>query len=539
MKKVNTYDILSILVIVVFVIVLMRRFDIFPIFVDIYYHASVVLSFDKAGGIVLWDFWEFAPGGRPHLYPPLLHCCMLFLSEFADYISVAKFTSFVMFPLSQITVWFFSREILSRKTAFYAVLILSSSLEYFRLQAITSAAALVLVILPFAFYAFEKGKYTACTVLFALSLYTHVSMGPLALLSLGLYGIIRREKMRNAFKVIVISLVLYAPWGVHVLTNMGSVSASSPSSTFSLMIFPWVLGAGGMYICVKRKKEFLIPVSILLCMIPIWFSYPGRFTGHSILPLAILSGIALSDLDEKIGKTRNKRAVFVVGSLLVLSLAAPTIGIREDQRGILPPLKSIQQNAPQNVSQSVLQNIPRNTSQNTPQNLSQNLPQQNIQPQREVPQRQQTRSPIRLASLLVSLPSMPSDSYLTEDNLKMAEIIKKNSRENEIVFIPQGIMGCFITATTGRPQIFGMWQEVASDYDPDPQSASLFVMPKERRAPAQLVKIGETGKWVIYRAPQKKMVDVPDPVLGKVVVYLLMAAGAGVLFYDLLKRRQH
>ena len=529
MKKVNAYDVLAGLIIAVTTFFLFMRFDIFPIFVDIYYHTSVVVSFDRVGGIVLWDFWEFAPAGRPHLYPPLLHCGMLFLSEFADYMAVAKFTSFIMVPLSQVTVWVFSREILSRKTGFYSVLVLTSSVEYFRLQAVTSAAALVLVLVPLVFYAFEKKKYWASVILLSFCLYSHVSMGPLAVGSFLLYGVLRREKFKEAAKIIITSLVLYLPWGIHLMINMGSISSNSPPSSGSFIIFPWIFGIIGLIICVMRKKEFYIPVCILVCMIPIVFSYPGRFAGHSVLPLAFLSGIALSWVDSKIiGK---KKMFFVLGALLVLSVVAPTIQVRAERRGV----QQLQQQQLQESSQQQLQEL----SQQQLQELSQQLLRREQLQRRQVQEpREQRRFFLRIESLLVSLLRMQSDSYLTADNLKMAEILKRNSQENEIVFIPGGIMGCFVTATTGRPQTLGMWQEVASDYEPDPKSASVFVLPKEGRIPRELVKLGETDRWLVFRAPQKQMIDIPDATIPKGVVYLVMVAAFCALVYDLLRRKQ-
>lgn len=513
MKKLTTYDLLSLLVIGIFLGVILLRFDIYPVFVDIYYHMSVAVSFEKAGGIVFWDFWEFAPEGRVHLYPPFLHCIMLFLSEFLSDMAVGKFISFVMFPASQISVWIFAREIYSRKTAFYTVLVLSSCMEYFRLQAITSAAALVLVLMPLVFLAFEKRKYIASSILLALCLYTHVGMGPIAVGSFLFYGIVYREKMKKAARVIAVSLLLYAPWGVHELMNTGNLAANSPPSSGALMVFPWVLGTIGIILCLKRKKEFLIPVCIFVCMVPIAFSYMGRFTGHVVLPLAVLSGITLSYADERLAG--NKRTVFVIGSLLMLSLIAPTVGIQSQQvRGIQPPDRDMVQGGTRGLPQ---RGVP-------------GAQQQRDAPQ--VPVREQ-RLTVKMRSLLTSLLFMRSDSYLTADNLKMAEIIRKNSQDNEIVFIPGGIMGCFVTAITGRPQMFGMWQEVAADYEPDPRAASVFVIPREGKIPKGVEKIGETNRWVVFRSPQKKTVDIPDAVVRKEIVYLVMIMALLGLLYDL------
>ncbi|MBU7044629.1 MAG: hypothetical protein HXS47_13645 [Theionarchaea archaeon] len=525
MKKLNAYDLLTCGVIGLFTIITLIRFDIYPVFVDIYYHLSVAVSFENAGGIVLWDFWEFAPVGRPHLYPPLLHSLMLLGSECVPSLTVAKVVSFIMFPASQVTLWIFSREIYSRKTGFYAVLLLSSSEQYFQLQAVTSAAALVLVLLPLLFLAFQKNKYIASIILLTACLYTHVGMGPIALFSFALYTV-SRKKWEDGLKIIIPSLLLFIPWGLHLLIHNESLSANSPPSGGGLMIFLWILGIIGVYFSLKRKKEFLIPICILICMIPIAFTYLGRFTGHAILPLAMLSGITLSRIDDSLN--RNQKIGWVLASLLIFSIIAPTIALPRQQRTMpLPqnnpirlPIQQLRENR-----EPPTQNPQSQNPQLPP--AGKNPPNRPIQPSRR----------LQLPSLLLMLPRRRSDSYLTPDNLKMAEIIKNNSTEAEIVFIPGGMMGCFVTATTGRPQTFGMWQEVSSDYQPDPKSAALFVTSKEMQVPRELIPLGETQRWAVYRAPFRKTVDIPAPTINKYLIYVLLFIALMGLLYDGMVKR--
>jgi hypothetical protein len=119
----------------------------------------------------------------------------------------------------------------------------------------------------------------------------------------------------------------------------------------------------------------------------------------------------------------------------------------------------------------------------------------------------------------------------------MAEIIRNNSTPEEIIFIPGGMMGCFVTATTGRPQTFGMWQEVSSDYQPDPKSATLFVTSIEKRVPLELIPLGETQRWAVYRAPFRKTVIIPEATIGKPMVYgLLVLALIGLLYDGIIRR---
>ena len=52
----------------------------YPLFIDTYYHMGVIEGFSQAGGVTTRAFWELAPGGRVHIYPPSLHVIGYFLS---------------------------------------------------------------------------------------------------------------------------------------------------------------------------------------------------------------------------------------------------------------------------------------------------------------------------------------------------------------------------------------------------------------------------------------------------------------------------
>jgi hypothetical protein len=203
----------------------------------------------------------------------------------------------------------------------------------------------------------------------------------------------------------------------------------------------------------------------------------------------------------------------------VLGLIAPTVGIMEGRRINREP--GITGNEPGTANRGNQPSLP---------------PQKEVRPQ--VDQRSHSRFTLRIPSLSLIILKAPSETYLNPENLAMARIIMKDSQENEIVFIPSGIMGCFVTATTGRPQTLGMWQEVASDYEPDPKSASIFVFPKDRRAPSQLIKVGETEQWGLYRAPEEKTVVIPEAAVSTKLVYSILLLAAGAVVYDLLRNNK-
>ena len=76
MERPCVWDALSVALIAAACVLMIVRRDIFPIFQDIYYHLAVARSFLQAGGVSTVDFLQYAPFGRPNLYPPLYHVAL-------------------------------------------------------------------------------------------------------------------------------------------------------------------------------------------------------------------------------------------------------------------------------------------------------------------------------------------------------------------------------------------------------------------------------------------------------------------------------
>ena len=56
---------------------------------DQYYHMAAARRTLELGHIPKWDDWEFAPAGRPHLYPPGLHLALAVLAGRPDRLPAA------------------------------------------------------------------------------------------------------------------------------------------------------------------------------------------------------------------------------------------------------------------------------------------------------------------------------------------------------------------------------------------------------------------------------------------------------------------
>ena len=101
-----SWDLYSCAIISFFTFVQALSWDLFPFFIDIYYHLAVMLGYNTAGGYTTYGFWEYAPVGRPHLYPPLLHFLMLALYKAGlPKMFIARLSNFIMFPLALVSMW--------------------------------------------------------------------------------------------------------------------------------------------------------------------------------------------------------------------------------------------------------------------------------------------------------------------------------------------------------------------------------------------------------------------------------------------------
>ena len=188
------------------------RWPLFPFFIDIYYHLSVMLGFNQAGGYVTHAFWEFAPIGRAHLYPPLLHILMLDLYKLGlSEIFIARLISCFIYPLFLTSVWFVLSKIFKARLAFLTVVIFSAIYSFYLSVTDIIPFALPLLFCLWIFYFIEKDKVISASLLLALSFYTHTFMSWMSILVFIFYGVLNRDKLKNCLKVSIAGIVLSAP----------------------------------------------------------------------------------------------------------------------------------------------------------------------------------------------------------------------------------------------------------------------------------------------------------------------------------------
>ena len=338
-RKRDGYDMLSILFILACVILILVNLSMYPVYLDIPYHMAVTRGFQEAGGVTTWDFWDYAPQGRPQIYPPLLHVGMSMLQDMGlSAEATATLVCVMMFPLILLSLWWAMRKLFGSRAAFYALVLVGVPYAFFYQTGITIAASLVLALTPLVFLALEEDRKLAAALLLAMCLYSHLILGHLVALALFIYMLHRREAWKKILTVLVAAYILYLPWGIVVLSNLSSFTASEPGlgSDFALHLLLWGSAAAGFVVCYFRKKQYYLLPSYLLSMVPIAFFYSHRFwEGHVFLPLAMLGGVALDRLHAFLKERLSRRtstaayakaaAGLVLGGLILLVFFADPV----------------------------------------------------------------------------------------------------------------------------------------------------------------------------------------------------------------------
>jgi len=296
-RRISRWSLGAFGLIAIFTILLIIKWKSFPIFLDLYYHATCMMGFEKAGGISLYDFWEYAPVGRPHLYPPLLHILMLgFYKIGLSSLSIMRLISISIYPLVLITIWWVLERLYSRSVAFFTVAIATIPYTFFLSTVNAVPASLALMIIILLFYAVEKGKILSSILLLGLSFYAHGALPWVAIPVTVLYGLVSKKNLKFIFIIVLGGMILGSPWLIHMLQNKEYflLAPTKENLYFEGNLLVYIFAGVGGLIALKRKGRYYFPIILLAAMAPIAITYKYRFLcGQGLLPVIFLAGIAL------------------------------------------------------------------------------------------------------------------------------------------------------------------------------------------------------------------------------------------------------
>ncbi|MDD3906131.1 MAG: rhamnan synthesis F family protein [Candidatus Omnitrophica bacterium] len=309
-------------IIALFSALLIIRWQSLPVFLDIYYHAACMTGFKEAGGIALHDFWEYAPIGRPQLYPPFFHVILLALDNTGlGALFVMRFVSAAIYPLLLAVILWVVRRRFNDRLAFFTVLAASLPYTFFlnSISAVPSAIALIFFIL--LFYAIETRKILSGVLLLGLMFYTHGAIPWMAVLTLVIYAMLRRGEVKTILPIIAGGIILGSPWLIHMALNRSYFLTVNNyiNRYFEMNLWLYAFTILGVLFVLKRRGRYLFYMAMFIGMLPMLKDYSFRFfCGEGLLPLIFLAGLGFDEAYSAITAFLRRRAVSpaIYGALL-------------------------------------------------------------------------------------------------------------------------------------------------------------------------------------------------------------------------------
>ena len=314
-----------------------------PTFIDIYYHLLTMLNFQKSGGFTPVSLWEYAPFGRPQLYPPLLHILMLIVFKLKPSILfVARIFELMSFPFVLTIIFVAIKSMFDVRKAFWSVLIAASMYSFYLSCVDFLAASLAFCLGLLAFSSLEKKRIIAATSFLALCLYSHVSLSLFFTLALVFYAFLRRDKLKNILVVIAAALIIYLPLLIHQVSHLRFIDLGRTLENFpfELNITVYLLAGFGLYLALRRRKENAFFIAIALATLPFLFLRYRFLSGQGMIGIILLASLTLDFFYEKFyllaAKSRRYAPVFIYALFLFFGifLLSPSITIKDSRANL-------------------------------------------------------------------------------------------------------------------------------------------------------------------------------------------------------------
>jgi len=295
----------------------------YPLYFDAYdiaNHLAIARGYQRIGGLTFLNFWEFPPGGEHHYYPPLAHIiAAFFLGQGCPADTLAKWGSWLLYPLSLLSAWLFSRFTFGPTAGLYSLTLLGIPWIWVEKIWGSPSNGLFLVILPLALLALVKKKYLAAAFLTLLCLLTHLLS--LILPFIILIYLLHQPNKRRVIPFLFIFLFIFSLpfiglgiWRLNQYSSLipdlhwrgiGGVMQIFGPGNFAYL---GLLGFLGLLLSYRYKGEYLILPSLFFAAFPLFImGYGFRFLfPNAVLLLALSGGVVVARVDRlllrKLGK---------------------------------------------------------------------------------------------------------------------------------------------------------------------------------------------------------------------------------------------
>ncbi len=316
------------LTIVIYFFLQLFHWQLYPLFMDIYYHLHTAWGFIQSGGYSAWDFWEYAPLGRTHVYPPAFHLILACLMKIGvDKIIIAKVFEIIFPILLMSALWYFLKKHFTERLGLFVLIAFGSSFSFFLSLINHLPVCLALIFGTISLGQLFKRRFLRCAVLLSLCLYTHIGISYYFILAFAIFAVMEKTYRKLILKVILIAVVLSLPMLIKESLDLKFINLLDLKENFfcEFKSLDYILAFAGILLAFKYGAKYKIFPSLFLSSF-IFIKYPYRFfSAEGYLPIALLSGLTLDYLYSAGTKDKKPIFAFLLGTaLLALVIISPT-----------------------------------------------------------------------------------------------------------------------------------------------------------------------------------------------------------------------
>lgn len=324
----------------------LARWPAFPLLLDPYYHLLIARQVVEAGGPIAYESWEYAPIGRPHLYPPVLHLVLAtLLKAGCDPLTAIRLLSVALLPGLLLSLFLVARRLFSPSIALTCLWVAMVPFSFHLHTAITLAATLGLIEFIWLMDALERGRPLAAGLLVALLSYTHLGLPWAALLAMSAYSLLRPDRAREVIKA-GWGFLPALPWWWHVGVHRDFLHVVARYENARVELLPLLYAAAlvGAWICWRRRGPFAWP---LACWVGFTLFAPRHayrwLSGEGMVPVLLMAGVGIDWLAQGVlrvvpragrpettrGRPSPIQGRLATAALMLVLVASPAVGHAE------------------------------------------------------------------------------------------------------------------------------------------------------------------------------------------------------------------
>lgn len=498
-----SWDFYAKLLILVYAFLQVIHWPVLPLFMDIHYHLHTAWGFIQAGGYSGWDFWEFVPYGRPHIYPPVFHIILALLLKIGiDKIILAKSLEIIFPLLFLIVLWNFTKKNFGSKIGFFVLLMLSSSFSFYLSLINHLPATLALILGILAISQLIKKNILRSLLLLALVFYTHTGVAWFFALSLLAFALLDEGFRRPCLSVVFFAVILSLPMTLKQLLSLRFIKAVDLNEKYisEFKTIEYILAFAGIALAWKSKGIKRLFVALFLGSF-IFLLHPYRFfSAEGYLPLIFLAAISFDKINESLQKRNGLIRYLPMPVIIFVLLISPAILIDRNDTGKI--------SAKFYNFDSAL--------------VGMAFPERNP----------------RVAS---------SSLWFPNQYLPVANLIRQNSEPDDIIYSNFSNVSVCLAELSGRATSNGLFPDVMPSHEFDPISVTkIFIAVKYGKSPGpqelakkyNLVKIAETRLFIIYKNPASNAKFVRRKAFLPFWGIILLGLAFGKLYYFRAFRRR-